>query len=195
MSKIKLVFATHNQHKLKEVQLLLRNFEIVSLTELNCFESIPETATSLEGNAQLKANYITEKFGMNCFADDTGLEVEALNSAPGVFSARFAGNDNDSERNMDKLLGLLKNESNRKAQFRTAIALNIKGEQFIFEGICSGVILPKKQGTEGFGYDPIFRPNGYKKSFAEMALKEKNAISHRGIGIQKLISFLKVRSW
>ena len=191
MNKIKLVFATHNQYKLKEVQSLLKDFEIVSLAEINCFESIPETAATLEGNAAIKANYITEKYGLNCIADDTGLEVEVLNGEPGVFSARYAGKDNNSERNMDKLLGLLKNQSNRKAQFRTVIALNINGEKHLFEGICPGVILSEKQGEAGFGYDPIFKPNGYKKSFAEMTLKEKNAIGHRGIGIQNLIKFLK----
>lgn len=195
MSKVKLVFATHNQHKLEEVQALLSNFEVISLTDIECFEPIPETSDTLEGNAQLKANYITEKFGLNCFADDTGLEVDALNGAPGVFSARYAGKDNDSEKNMDKLLGELKNQPNRKAQFRTAIALNIHEEQLLFEGTCNGVILHKKQGEHGFGYDPIFKPMGSKKSFAEMTLAEKNVISHRGIGIHKLISYLNNRSW
>ena len=195
MRKIKLVFATQNQHKLKEVQALLNNFEVLSLTDIKCFESIPETSDTLEGNAQLKANYVTEKFGLNCFADDTGLEVEALNGAPGVYSARYAGIDNDSEKNMNKLLRELENEPNRQAQFRTAIALNLQGEQFLFEGICEGVILQEKQGEHGFGYDPIFMPIGYKTSFAEMALAEKNMISHRGIGIHKLISYLNDRSW
>lgn len=195
MNKIKLVFATQNQHKLKEVQALLSNFEVLSLTDIKCFETIPETSTTLEGNAKLKANYVTEKFRLNCFADDTGLEVDVLNGAPGVYSARYAGKDNDSKKNMDKLLSVLENEPNRKAQFRTAIALNIHGEQFLFEGICKGVILHEKHGEHGFGYDPIFRPIGYKKSFSEMTLAEKNMISHRGIGIQKLISYLNDRSW
>ncbi len=166
MNKLKLVFATNNKNKLKEVQAMLTNFEIVSLANINCFDEIPETANTLEGNAILKANYITKKYGLNCFADDTGLEVEALNSAPGVYSARYAGKNANAERNMAKLLDKLKNNSNRNAQFRTVIALNIDKEQFIFEGICTGKILPEKQGKKGFGYDPIFIPKGTKKSFA-----------------------------
>ena len=183
MNKLKLVFATNNKNKLKEVQAMLTNFEIVSLAEINCFEDIPETAETLEGNAILKANYITEKFGLNCFADDTGLEVEALNNAPGVFSARYAGEENNSEKNMNKLLLELGENTNRTAQFRTAVALNIEGKQFIFEGICTGEILKQKQGKSGFGYDPIFMPNGFNKSFAEMEMSEKGQISHRGKAI------------
>ncbi|SNR31738.1 non-canonical purine NTP diphosphatase [Lutibacter flavus] len=190
MNKLKLVFATNNKNKLKEVQAMLTNFEIVSLAEINCFEDIPETAETLEGNAILKANYITEKFGLNCFADDTGLEVEALNNAPGVFSARYAGEENNSEKNMNKLLRELGENTNRNAQFRTAVALNIEGKQFIFEGICKGEILKQKQGDSGFGYDPIFMPNGFNKSFAEMEMSEKGQISHRGKAISKLITFL-----
>ena len=195
MNKLKLVFATNNKNKLKEVQAMLTNFEIVSLADINCFDDIPETADTLEGNAILKANYITEKFGLNCFADDTGLEVEALNNEPGVYSARYAGKENNSEANMQKLLKNLKNETNKKAQFKTAIALNIDGKQFIFEGICKGQILTDKQGEEGFGYDPIFMPDGYKQSFAEMTLTEKGSISHRGRAINELITFLKNRNW
>ena len=195
MNKLKLVFATNNKNKLKEVQAMLTNFEIVSLADINCFDDIPETADTLEGNAILKANYITEKFGLNCFADDTGLEVEALNNEPGVYSARYAGEENNSEANMQKLLKNLKNETNKKAQFKTAIALNIDGKQFIFEGICKGQILTDKQGEEGFGYDPIFMPDGYKQSFAEMTLTEKGSISHRGRAINELITFLKNRNW
>lgn len=190
MNKLKLVFATNNKNKLKEVQAMLTNFEIVSLAEINCFDEIPETADTLAGNAILKANYITEKFGLNCFADDTGLEVEALNNQPGVYSARYAGSANNSEKNMQKLLTELGNNKNRNAQFKTAIALNINKKQFIFEGVCKGHILKEKQGKAGFGYDPIFMPEGYNKSFAEMDLKEKGTISHRGKAIQQLVYFL-----
>ena len=190
MNKLKLVFATNNINKLKEVQAMLTNFEIVSLADINCFEDIPETANTLEGNAILKANFITEKYGLNCFADDTGLEVEALNNEPGVFSARYAGIENNAEANITKLLSELGESSNRNAQFRTAIALNINQKQFIFEGICKGTILKNKQGTSGFGYDPIFLPKGYSKSFAEMNMIEKGDISHRGKAIKKLVTFL-----
>lgn len=190
MNKLKLVFATNNKNKLKEVQAMLTNFEIVSLADINCFDEIPETANTLEGNAILKANYITEKFGLNCFADDTGLEVEALNNEPGVFSARYAGKENNAEANMNKLLGALEQKENKKAQFRTAVALNIEGKQFIFEGICKGQILTTKQGDSGFGYDPIFMPDGFNKSFAEMNMIEKGNISHRGKAIQQLVNFL-----
>jgi XTP/dITP diphosphohydrolase len=190
MNKLKLVFATNNKNKLKEVQAMLTNFEIVSLADINCFDDIPETAKTLEGNALLKANYITKKFGLNCFADDTGLEVEVLNNAPGVFSARYAGEENNSENNMNKLLLELGENTNRKAQFRTAIALNIEGKQFIFEGICKGEILKQKQGNSGFGYDPLFMPNGFNKSFAEMEMSKKGQISHRGKAISKLVTFL-----
>lgn len=195
MNKIKLVFATNNQHKLKEVQAMLTNFEIISLAEINCFEEIPETAKTLEGNAILKANFITKKYGLNCFADDTGLEVEALNNEPGVYSARYAGMENNAESNMKKLLKELGGSTNRKAQFRTAVALNIQGKQFIFEGICKGSILTKKQGENGFGYDPIFMPSGFNKSFAEMNLNEKSYISHRGKAIEQLVSFLNNYTW
>ncbi|WP_372746377.1 non-canonical purine NTP diphosphatase [Lutibacter sp.] len=190
MNKLKLVFATNNANKLKEVQAMLTNFEIISLADINCFDDIPETANTLEGNAILKANYITEKFGYNCFADDTGLEVKALNNEPGVFSARYAGKENNAEANMNKLLTNLGETTNREAQFRTAIALNMNQKQYIFEGICKGQILTKKQGDSGFGYDPIFMPKGYKKSFAEMDMIEKGAISHRGKAIEKLVTFL-----
>ncbi|WP_111708389.1 non-canonical purine NTP diphosphatase [Lutibacter citreus] len=190
MSKLKLVFATNNKNKLKEVQAMLTNFKIVSLADINCFDDIPETANTLEGNAILKANYITEKFGLNCFADDTGLEVKALNNAPGVYSARYASEKCNSEDNMAKLLNELENIQNRKAQFRTAVALNIEGKQYLFEGVCTGEILKTKKGKDGFGYDPIFKPTGYTKSFAEMEMREKGAISHRGKAIEKLVTFL-----
>ena len=195
MNKLKLVFATNNQNKLKEVKAMLTNFDIISLSEINCFEDIPETAETLVGNAILKANFVTEKYGLNCFADDTGLEVEALNNEPGVYSARYAGEDNNSEANIAKLLFNLKNKPNRKAQFKTAIALNIQGKQYIFEGLCKGAILTEKQGERGFGYDSVFMPEGYNKSFAEMSLNEKGNLSHRGKAIEKLITFLSEYHW
>lgn len=195
MNKLKLVFATNNKHKLEEVQAMLTNFEIVSLADINCFEDIPETADTLEGNAILKANFITEKFGLDCFADDTGLEVAALNNEPGVYSARYAGENNNAEANMNKLLKNLENNPNRKAQFKTAIALNIQGKQFIFEGICEGTILTEKRGKSGFGYDPIFMPDGFNSSFAEMDMNEKGNISHRGKAIEKLVTFLNEHHW
>ena len=188
---MKLVFATNNLNKLSEVQKMLpKSIELLSLKDINCFDEIDETATTLEGNATLKADYITQKFGYNCFADDTGLEVESLDNKPGVYSARYAGLENDSEKNMQKLLSELENKSNRKAQFRTVIALNLNNEQFLFEGICKGEITTKKQGEKGFGYDPIFKPNGFNNSFAEMTSEEKNNVSHRGNAINKLVSFL-----
>lgn len=188
---MKLVFATNNLNKLKEVQEMLPNsIQLLSLKDINCFDEIDETETTLEGNAKLKAAYITAKFGYNCFADDTGLEVESLNGKPGVYSARFAGEPNNSENNIQKLLTNLKDETNKKAQFRTVVSLNINKKKFLFEGICKGEILKKKQGEKGFGYDAIFKPNGFNKSFAEMTSEEKNTISHRGIAIQKLVHFL-----
>ena len=191
MSKIKLVFATNNANKLAEVKAMLTNFEIVSLNDIGCFEDIPETAETLEGNAILKADYITKKYGLNCFADDTGLEVEALNMEPGVYSARYAGKERSSEANMQKLLSELENKESRSAQFRTAVALNLNGKQYVFEGICKGEILKEKTGTAGFGYDPIFKPENYDQSFAEMSMEAKGKISHRGLAVQKLVDFLK----
>ena len=189
---MKLVFATNNLNKLAEVQQMLPDsIELVSLKDIGCYEDIPETATTLEGNAQIKANHITETYGYNCFADDTGLEVEALNGAPGVYSARYAGEPSNADNNMDKLLHALDNVSTRAAQFRTAICLNLNGEQFLFEGVCTGEILTEREGAKGFGYDPIFKPTGHPRSFANMTAAEKNAISHRGLAIQKLVNFLK----
>ena len=188
---MKLVFATNNLNKLKEVQEMLpSSIELLSLKDINCFDEIEETETTLEGNAHLKADYITKKFGFNCFADDTGLEVESLGGKPGVYSARFAGEPSNSENNMQKLLAELENKENRNAQFRTAVCLNLNGEQHLFEGVCKGEILKEKQGRKGFGYDPIFKPVGVSESFASMNPEEKNKISHRGIAIQKLIDFL-----
>jgi XTP/dITP diphosphohydrolase len=170
--------------------MLPSSIELLSLKDINCFDEIEETEPTLEGNAKLKAAYITEKFGYNCFADDTGLEVEALDGKPGVYSARFAGEPSNSENNMQKLSADLKEKENRKAQFRTAVCLNLDGKQFLFNGICKGEILTEKQGKKGFGYDPIFKPEGYNESFATMNVDKKNKISHRGIAIQKLVDFL-----
>lgn len=188
---MKLVFATHNKNKLKEVQSLLpKNIELLSLSDIACFEEIPETENTLEGNALLKANYIKQNFGYNCFADDTGLEVEALNQAPGVYSARYAGPENNANKNMDKLLKALKNQTNRTAQFKTVIALVLKDKTHLFTGICKGEITIQKSGTQGFGYDPIFQPQRFSKTFAEMTQEQKNKIGHRGIAIKKLLAFL-----
>lgn len=188
---MKLVFATNNLNKLKEVQEMLPNsIQLLSLKDINCFDEVEETETTLEGNAKLKADYITKKFGYHCFADDTGLEVESLNGKPGVYSARYAGEPANAENNMLKLLTALKNKENRKAQFRTAICLNLDGKQFIFEGVCKGEILTEKQGNKGFGYDPIFKPQGFTESFAQMNSNDKNKISHRGLAIKQLVEFL-----
>ncbi len=189
---MKLVFATNNQNKLAEVQKMLPNYiELLSLKDIACFNDIEETATTLDGNAKIKANHVTEKFKYNCFADDTGLEVESLNGAPGVYSARYAGEPSNSENNMQKLLTELNGKENRSAQFRTSICLNLNGKQFLFNGICKGEISTQKQGEKGFGYDPIFQPEGFDKSFAQMTSEEKNTISHRGLAIQQLVEFLK----
>ena len=188
---MKLVFATNNLHKLKEVQEMLSNaIEVLSLKDIGCFEDIEETESTLEGNAKLKADYITEKYGFDCFADDTGLEVEALDGKPGVYSARYAGEHGNAEKNMEKLLVELQNKLSRKAKFRTIIALNLRNKQYLFEGICDGEILNEKSGVKGFGYDPIFKPKNASSSFAEMNSEEKNIISHRGIAIQELVQFL-----
>ena len=188
---MKLVFATNNLHKLKEVQEMLSNsIEVLSLKDIACFEDIEETEITLEGNAKLKADYITKKYGFDCFADDTGLEVAALDGKPGVYSARYAGAHGNAEKNMEKLLFELQNKSSRKAKFRTIIALNLSNKQYLFEGICNGEILNEKTGVKGFGYDPIFKPSNASCSFAEMSSEEKNIISHRGIAIQELVQFL-----
>lgn len=188
---MKLVFATNNLNKLKEVQEILSDsIEVLSLKDIGCFEDVEETEATLEGNAKLKANHITEKYGYDCFADDTGLEVVVLNGEPGVYSARYGGEHGNSEKNMSKLLNELDDKTDRKAQFRTAIVLNLDHQQYVFEGICKGEILREKSGNGGFGYDPIFKPSGFSTSFAEMNSEEKNKISHRGIAIQKLVQFL-----
>jgi XTP/dITP diphosphohydrolase len=189
---MKLVFASNNKNKIKEFQQQLpATIEIVSLEDIGCNEEILETADTIEGNSVLKANYVTEKYGYNCFADDTGLEVEALNGAPGVFSARYAGEQRSADDNMDKLLQALSNQPNRNAQFKTVVTLNLNGKQHLFTGIASGEITLSKVGKEGFGYDPIFQPEGYQQTFAELSSELKNQISHRGKATQQLISFLK----
>ena len=189
---MKLVFATHNHHKAKEIQSLMpKGIEVITLDEIQCNEDIPETAETLEGNAQMKAQYIVDQFGMNCFADDTGLEIEALDGEPGVYSARYAGSSRDANANMDLVLSKLSDKDNRKARFRTAIALYWEGEMHVFEGIVNGVIKAEKKGNDGFGYDPIFEPENCGKTFAEMDLSEKNTMSHRARAIEKMIDFLK----
>ena len=189
-----LVFATNNLHKLEEVRDILGgSFCIASLKEIGCTDDIPETADTLEGNALQKARYVKEKFGYDCFADDTGLEVEALGGAPGVFSARYAGPGHDSEANMQKLLKELEGKTNRQAQFRTVVALILEGREYTFEGIVRGTILTECRGTAGFGYDPVFVPEGYAETFAEMGSEEKNRISHRARAVQKLADFLHKR--
>ena len=189
---MKLVFATNNKHKLEELQAILGDqFTLLSLKDIECFDEIPEEQPTLEGNASQKAYYIYDKFGMNCFADDTGLEIKALNGEPGVYSARYAGEDKNSEANMKKVLEKLTKINEREARFRTVISLVIDGEEKQFEGIVNGEILTKKRGDSGFGYDPIFIPEGLDQSFAEMGLEDKNKISHRGRAVQKLVDYLK----
>lgn len=189
---MKIVFASNNKNKIHEIQSMLpENIQIVSLESIGCFEEIPETADTIEGNAILKANYVTQKYGFDCFADDTGLEVDSLNGQPGVFSARYAGEQKNADDNMDKLMKELSGKPNKNAQFKTVIALNFKGKQYLFVGIASGKITSEKMGTGGFGYDPIFKPSGYEKTFAELSLEVKNEISHRGKATKLLIEFLQ----
>nr|WP_262911670.1 non-canonical purine NTP diphosphatase [Bacteroides caecigallinarum] len=188
----KLVFATNNAHKLEEIRAILGNkVEILSLNDINCHADIPETADTLQGNAALKAQYIYENYGLDCFADDTGLEVEALNGAPGIYSARYAGGEgHDSEANMKKLLSEMQDKDNRKARFRTVICLIEGGEEHFFEGIVNGSIIRERKGGAGFGYDPVFMPDGYSETFAEMGNDEKNKISHRARAVKKLCEYL-----
>ncbi len=186
----KLVFATHNKNKLKEVQNLLPQYDIVDLDAIGCHEEIVEDGVTLEENALIKARYVQEHYKLSCFADDTGLEVDSLSGAPGVYSARYAGIHGDSEKNMNKLLEALKNKDNRKAQFRTVIALTTDSGELLFEGICPGSIIEEKKGNGGFGYDPIFKAEGFEVTFAEMDLESKGKISHRGLAIEKLIQYL-----
>lgn len=188
---MQLVFASNNKHKIQEIQALVpTDFQILSLEDIGCFEEIPETADTIEGNAILKANYVTDNYGYPCFADDTGLEVDALLGAPGVYSARYAGEQKNAEDNMNKLLHELGYITNRKAQFKTVICLNINGTQQLFTGIINGKIIHEKKGLNGFGYDPIFVADGSDKTFAELSLQEKASISHRGIAVAQLLAFL-----
>ncbi|WP_367771296.1 non-canonical purine NTP diphosphatase [Flavobacterium sp. WC2421] len=188
---MQLVFASNNKNKIKEIQQLLpATIQLLSLEDIGCHEEIPETADTIEGNAILKANYVTQKYGYDCFADDTGLEVEALHGAPGVYSARYAGEQKDSNDNMNKLLTDLSGKSNRNAQFKTVITLNKDGKQQLFTGIATGKITEEKWGDKGFGYDPIFKPEGYQETFAQLSSEIKNKISHRGKATQQLIAFL-----
>lgn len=188
---MELVFATNNKHKLKEISNLVgKSFKILSLTDIDCNEELEETHDTLEENAFEKSAYIFNKYGMNCFADDTGLEIDALEGRPGVYSARYAGNNKSFDDNMNKVLFELKGEKNRKAKFRTVISLVIDGNEYVFEGSVDGVITDNFNGINGFGYDPIFVPDGFTKTFAEMTLEEKNSISHRGRAIAKLTQFL-----
>jgi XTP/dITP diphosphohydrolase len=189
---MKLCFATNNKHKLEEVAKAVGNrFKILSLEELSVLEELPETQDTLEGNALQKALYVFNKTSLPCFADDSGLEVEALNGAPGVYSARYAGPQRSSNDNIRKLLETLKSEQNRKARFRTVIALVGLGEHKLFEGVVSGVITERETGDGGFGYDPIFLPNGFQRTFAEMSVEEKNNLSHRGHAVSKLVRYLE----
>jgi len=189
---MKLVFATNNLNKLSELKnLLSRNIEILSLKDIGCNQDLSETRGTLEGNAMQKAEFVFKHYGFNCFSDDTGLEIEALNNQPGVFSARYSGKNCNSEDNILKVLKKLDSKSNRRAKFRTVIALIIDGRKHLFEGECVGEITKEKKGEKGFGYDPIFLPNGFEKTFAQMTKKEKGAISHRGKAVEKLVEFLK----
>lgn len=188
---MKLVFASNNLNKIKEIQSILNgSIQLLSLEEIGCFEEIPETAATIEGNAILKANYVTEKYGYDCFADDTGLEVTALNGEPGVYSARYAGEQRNADDNMNKLLDALQDQPDRSAQFKTVIALNLNGEQHLFTGLAKGEITFNKAGSHGFGYDPIFQPENYSETFAELSSDIKNKISHRAKATQQLIDFL-----
>lgn len=189
---MKIVFASSNPNKIKEIKQLVPNtIEILSLEDIGCFETIPETAQTIEGNALLKAEYVYEKYGLPCFADDTGLEVDFLNGEPGVYSARYAGANKNAENNMNKLLQKLDGISNRKAQFKTVICLKIDSKTELFTGIVKGTIGCEKRGNQGFGYDPIFFPDSSNRTFAEMSLEEKAELSHRAIALKKCITFLQ----
>jgi non-canonical purine NTP pyrophosphatase (RdgB/HAM1 family) len=194
--KMKIVFATNNDHKLSEIRSILgNNFDVVSLKDIGCEKDIPENGQTLKENALIKAQYIYDTYHINCFADDTGLEVEALGGAPGVFSARYAGGaGHDSDANMKKLLHELENKDNRRARFRTVIALIIDGKVKTFDGIVNGEIIKERRGGEGFGYDPIFKPEGYDKTFAELGVDVKNQISHRARAVAKLANYLNNKS-
>lgn len=189
---MKLVFATHNPNKLREIQALMpKHLEILSLDDIQCHEDIPEEADTIEENAIGKANYVREHYGYNCFADDTGLEVKALHGAPGVHSARYSGEERSDLKNMEKLLDELGDHQDRTARFKTVIALNLENEKILFQGIAKGQITREPKGEQGFGYDPIFRPDGYEVTFAELPLSEKNKISHRAKAMKQLIDYFK----
>ena len=190
----KLIFATHNPNKLLEIKSAVKSFEVLGLKEMGLHDDIAETGSTLEENALIKSQYIYQKTGLSCFADDTGLEVDALGGRPGVYSARYAGEHATAEENMQKLLSEMEGQKNRNARFRTVISLILDGEEYSFEGKVVGEILYQKTGDDGFGYDPIFRPTGYDQSFAEMTMKQKNEISHRGLALKKLLHFLSHRS-
>tara|TARA_B100001758_G_scaffold131327_1_gene112956 strand:+ start:3102 stop:3674 length:573 start_codon:yes stop_codon:yes gene_type:complete len=188
---MKLVFATNNLNKLSEIRSLVpEGIQILSLSDINCNEELPETYPSLEENALQKAKYVFDNYGFNCFADDTGLEIDILGGEPGVYSARYAGLECNAENNMNKVLKKLERSENREAKFRTIIAVIMNGVETLFHGECKGEIVKKKRGTEGFGYDPIFIPSGFNKTFAEMTKVQKGSISHRGKAVNKLINFL-----
>lgn len=190
---MQLVFASNNLNKIKEIQNILKgSIQLLSLEDIGCYEEIPETADTIEGNAILKADYVTQKYGYDCFADDTGLEVTALNGEPGVYSARYAGEQRNADDNMDKLLVALSRQSDRSAQFKTVIALNLDGKQHLFTGIAKGNITLDKTGTHGFGYDPIFQPENYTQTFAALSSEIKNKISHRAKATEQLIDFLNI---
>ncbi len=190
--QIELVFATNNLNKIKEVQALMpKHITIVSLKDIGCFEELPETQPTIEGNAIEKVNYVIDNYGYNCFADDSGLEIHALNGEPGVYSARYAGEKRNASDNMNKVLQNLNAKQDRSAQFKTVIALSIDNEGHLFTGICEGEITKMKSGKKGFGYDPIFKPKDYELTFAEMSLEEKNKIGHRGKAVKELVKFLQ----
>ncbi|AWA30266.1 non-canonical purine NTP pyrophosphatase [Flavobacterium magnum] len=192
---MQLVFASSNKNKIAEIQNMLPDgITVLSLEDIGCHEEIPETADTIEGNAVLKADYVSQKYGYDCFADDSGLEVDALGGAPGVYSARYAGEQKNAMDNMHKLLEALSEETNRSAQFKTVLALNLNGEKHLFSGILKGKITDEMRGTKGFGYDPIFQPEGYDRNLAEFSMEEKAAISHRGIAVKQLVSFLNDNS-
>jgi XTP/dITP diphosphohydrolase len=189
---MKLIFATNNFNKIKEINELTGDkIELLSLADIGCAEEIPETQPTIEGNASQKAFYIYNNYGKNCFADDTGLEIEALDGRPGVLSARYAGEEKSADKNMDRILREMEGIKNRKARFKTVISLVLDGKETLFEGLVEGEILYEKTGTHGFGYDPIFKPSGYISSFAQMRLSEKNKISHRARAFNKLVEYLK----
>ncbi len=188
---MEIVFATNNEHKLRELQQILgQQFKLLSLRDIGCEEDIPEESPTIEENSMDKAVYVFKKYNKNCFADDTGLEVEALDGRPGVISARYAGEEKNMDKNIEKVLSELEGKTNRNARFKTVISLIIDGKKYQFEGFVNGTIIKEKKGKGGFGYDPVFAPDGYDNTFAEMAADEKNKISHRGLAVKKLVDFL-----